>query len=166
MTVGDPVDDRTAESGDHPDDDADDGAANAEPGIGKPVADAAHPAAAKYRTLRDGAVLAQQGDDLGNCEDPEADDHEFQPVDQVGQVVAGHPELAGRVSFADRADHHAEAGGHDSLQGHATGKNADHGKAEHRDHQEFGRPELEHDRSCDKDEERQERRADQAAEKR
>lgn len=99
VAVRDPVDDRAAESGNDSDYDADDRTANAEPGICKPVADAAHPAAAEHRTIRNGSITTQQGDDLRDRENPETDDHEFQPVDQTGQLVAGHSELAGRVSL-------------------------------------------------------------------
>ena len=34
-----------------------------------------------------GAVMAQQGDNLGNCENSKADDDQFQTVDKIGKIV-------------------------------------------------------------------------------
>ena len=62
MTVGDPVNDRSAKARDHADNDADDRTPDAEPDIGEPVAHPVDPATAQLRILADGPVLSQESD--------------------------------------------------------------------------------------------------------
>ena len=166
MAIGDPVHDRSAKARDHTDDDPDDRTAYRQPDVGEPVCHAACPSTAKNGSLRDGAILAKERHDFRHGKDAQTDDDEFQAIDQIRHIVRRHAQLAGTVAFADGADHHAEAGGHDPLECHTACKDTDHGETKDRDHQKFGRPELQHDRARDQDEHRQEGCTNEAAEKR
>ena len=142
MTVSDPVDHRSTEAGNDPDNHTDDGAADRKPDIVEPVLDALQPPPADLRLGRDGAVLSQKRNDLGDGEYTKSDDDQFQSIRKVGKIIGRHAQITRRRAFADRPDQHPQTSGNDTLYGDTSRKNANHGKAEDGNHQQFWRAEF------------------------
>ena len=151
MAIGDPIDDRSAKSGNHADDHADHGTSDRQPYVLPPIFDAGHPARTQRGILGDRAILTQQGNDLGDGEYAQSDDHQLQPVGEIGNVISRHAQAAACVRFADRADQQSQARRRDAFQGQTSGKDRDHRQAEDGDHQHFWQTERQHDRPRDQD---------------
>ena len=117
MAIGDPIDDRAAEAGDHAQQGAETRAAHCQPAIGPGVLDALKPARAEIGPgagFGDRGVLAQEIADFGNGEHGEADDDEFNAVHQIERAEI-HAVFAGGRSCPHRAEREACRTGRDAL---------------------------------------------------
>ena len=166
MAIGNPVDNRPAKARDDPDNHADQCTPYGQPFIGPPVTDPGKPSRTQRRPFGNSLVFAQKRDDFGYCKDAQPDNDQLQPIGQIGKIIACHPQLAIEGAFADGCDKHADTSRHQPFQRHPPGQNAHHRQSESRYHQQFGRFEFQHNRSCNKDEECQEKCANKPAKKR
>lgn len=151
MAIGDPVDNRSAQTGNGPDHAAHARAAQRQPDIAVPVAEARAPALAQRRLVGNRGIAAEQIRNLGNGEQAKADDDQRNAVIEIVQPE-GHAELARCGCPADRADQQTHRTGRQPLGQAATGQNRHHRQAEQGQHEQFGRAEHQDQRPCHHDE--------------